>query len=96
MNMFQDAPYQGTILKVFIIILGCYVVTCGDIPRLVAFVLGVSKLLSMAKDVGGFLPIVTGEVFFFTYWSFHFLSYIEAALRAPIPPSIRSVDPWKL
>jgi hypothetical protein len=59
--------------------------------------LGASRLLSMAKDSRGFPPIATGEVFFFTYWSFHFLSYIGAALRAaPIPPLIRSVDPWKL
>jgi hypothetical protein len=36
----------------------------GDIPRLVVLVLGVSRLLAMAKDIGGFRPIAMGEVFF--------------------------------
>jgi hypothetical protein len=35
----------------------------GDILRLVALVLGVSKLLAMAKDTGGLCPIAIGEVF---------------------------------
>jgi hypothetical protein len=35
----------------------------GDIPRLMALVLGVSKLLAMAKDIGGLHPIIIGEVF---------------------------------
>jgi hypothetical protein len=39
------------------------VITCGDILRLVALVLGVSKLLAMIKDIGGFCPIVVGEMF---------------------------------
>jgi hypothetical protein len=38
--------------------------TCGDIPRLVALVLGVSKLLAMAKDIGGLRPITMGRCFF--------------------------------
>jgi len=40
------------------------VIIHGDIFRLVALVLGVSKLLAMAKDTGGFCPITVGEVFF--------------------------------
>ncbi len=36
----------------------------GDIFRLVALVLGAIKLLAMAKDFGGFRPIVVGEMFF--------------------------------
>ncbi len=35
----------------------------GDIPRLVALVLGASKLLAMAKDIGGLRLIAIGEVF---------------------------------
>jgi hypothetical protein len=36
---------------------------CGDIPRSVAIVLGVSKLLAMAKDTSGVHLIVVGEIF---------------------------------
>jgi hypothetical protein len=39
------------------------VVAHGDIPRLVALVLGVSKMLAMAKDIGGLCPIVVGKTF---------------------------------
>jgi hypothetical protein len=35
----------------------------GDIPRLVASMLGVSKLLAMAKNIGGLYPIAVGKVF---------------------------------
>jgi hypothetical protein len=34
-----------------------------DIPRSVALMLGAKKLLAMAKDTGGFRPIVVNEVF---------------------------------
>jgi hypothetical protein len=40
------------------------IVARGDIPRSVALVMGVNKLLAMAKDFGGFRPIARGEVFF--------------------------------
>ncbi len=40
------------------------IVVCGDIPRLVASMLGVSKLLAMAKNIGGLCPIAIGKVFF--------------------------------
>jgi len=39
------------------------VVACGDIPRTAALMLGVNKLLAMAKDIGSFHPIVVSEVF---------------------------------
>jgi hypothetical protein len=39
------------------------VVVRGDIPRLVALVLGVSRLLAMAKDTNGLYLIVIGKVF---------------------------------
>jgi hypothetical protein len=39
------------------------VVVRGDIPRLVALVLGVNKLLAMVKDIGGLRPIAMGEMF---------------------------------
>jgi hypothetical protein len=54
---------RSPILKVFGIILGgCY--CCSwDIPRSMALVLEVSKLLAMAKDIGGLRPITIGEVF---------------------------------
>jgi len=40
------------------------IVTCGDILRLVALMLGVNKLLAMAKDTEGLCPIIVDEVFF--------------------------------
>ncbi len=39
------------------------IVVCGDISRLVALVVVVSRLLIMAKDIGGLPPINMGEVF---------------------------------
>ncbi len=39
------------------------IVVCGDISRLVALVVVVSRLLIMAKDIGGFPLIIMGEVF---------------------------------
>jgi hypothetical protein len=39
------------------------VIVHGVIFRLVALMLGVSKLLTMAKDTSGLYPIVVGEVF---------------------------------
>jgi hypothetical protein len=35
----------------------------ADIPRSVALVLGVNKLLAMAKDTSGFPSIVVGKMF---------------------------------
>jgi len=43
--------------------LAIVVVARGYIPRLVALVLGASRLLAMAKDIGGLRPIIIGEVF---------------------------------
>jgi hypothetical protein len=40
------------------------IVVYGDIFKLMALVLGVSKLLVMAKDTNGLCHIVVGEVFF--------------------------------
>ncbi len=40
------------------------VVAHGDIPRLVALMLGAIKLLAMAKDFKGIRPLLVGEVFF--------------------------------
>jgi hypothetical protein len=39
------------------------IVICGDIPNLVALLLGVNRLLAMVKDASGLCPIVIGEVF---------------------------------
>jgi hypothetical protein len=39
------------------------IVVHGDISRLVALVVVVSRLLIMAKDIGGLPPINMGEVF---------------------------------
>jgi hypothetical protein len=52
-------PSSG-LLKLFQIII---VIHCWDILRSVALMLGVSKLLAMAKDTGGLRPIAMGEVF---------------------------------
>ncbi len=40
------------------------ILTCGDIFRLVAIMLGANKLLAMAKDIEGLCLIVVNEVFF--------------------------------
>ncbi len=40
------------------------IIVRGDIPRSMALVLWANKLLAMAKDIGGFCPITTCEVFF--------------------------------
>jgi len=39
-------------------------ITCEDIFRSMALVLGASRLLAMAKDIGGLRPIIISEVFF--------------------------------
>jgi len=39
------------------------IVAHGDIFRLVALMLGANKLFVMAKDFGGFRPIVVGKMF---------------------------------
>jgi hypothetical protein len=41
-----------------------FLVALGDILKSMALVLGVNKLLALAKDIGGFRPIIVGEVFF--------------------------------
>ncbi len=40
------------------------VVVCKVIFRLVALMIGVNKLLAMAKDIGGLHPIAIGKMFF--------------------------------
>jgi len=40
------------------------IVACGDILKSMALVLGVNRLLAMAKDIGGFCFIAIGEAFF--------------------------------
>ncbi len=39
-------------------------IVCRDIFRSMALMLGVNKLLVMAKNIGGLCPIAMGEVFF--------------------------------
>jgi hypothetical protein len=48
-------------LKLFHVVI---TVARGDIPKSVALVLEVNKLLTMAKDINGLRPIIVGEVFF--------------------------------
>jgi hypothetical protein len=43
---------------------GVVAIAHGDIPKLVALMLGASRLLAMAKDTKGFRPIVVNKVFF--------------------------------
>ncbi len=52
------------ILRVFEIIPSYCCCWLWDIPRSVAIVLGVNKLLVMAKDTSGLCPIAIGEAFF--------------------------------
>ncbi len=39
-------------------------IACGDILRSMALMLGVNKLLAMAKDTSGIHPITVSKVFF--------------------------------
>jgi hypothetical protein len=39
----------------------------GDIPRLMALVLGANKLLAMVKDIGNLYFISVSKMFFLTY-----------------------------
>jgi len=55
------------IFRVFEIIPGTVTIAHGDILRLVALMLGVSRLLVMAKDIGGLCPIAVSEICFSTY-----------------------------
>jgi hypothetical protein len=52
-------PIFGVLKKIQVTI----VVIHGDIPRSVALVLGVNKLLAMVKDISDIRPIVIGKVF---------------------------------
>ncbi len=54
---------KGPILRVSKLFQIVAIVTCGDIPRSVALVLGANKLLAMAKDINGLRFIAIGEVF---------------------------------
>jgi hypothetical protein len=56
-------------LKLFQVVV---VIVLGHILRLVALVLGVDKLLAMAKDIGGLCPITIAEVFLQLFIS-HFI-----------------------
>ncbi len=65
----------------------------GDIHRLVALVLGVNKLLTMAKDTSGLRFITMGKVFFSPYQSFHCPITSRVILGAPIPHQFRVSTP---
>jgi hypothetical protein len=54
---------KGQIFKVSELFQVVVAVTHGDILRSVALVFGVSRLLAMVKDIGGFRPIVVSKVF---------------------------------
>jgi hypothetical protein len=62
----------------------------------VALVLEATRLLSMAKDSGGFRPIAISKVFYL-FISYSIVFHLWGPLLgAPIPPSIQSIDPWRL
>jgi len=55
---------KGPILKVLELFhVVVVVVIHGDIFRLMALVLGASRLITMVKDIGGLCSIVVSEVF---------------------------------
>jgi hypothetical protein len=54
---------KGPIFMVFKIIPSAATIVHGDIPRSIALVLGASRLLAMAKDIGDLRFIIIGEVF---------------------------------
>jgi hypothetical protein len=66
MNISWDASYQRTHLHGFRIVPSCCCCCCayGDIPRLMALVLRVNKLLIMTNEINGLRPSVVGHVFF--------------------------------
>jgi hypothetical protein len=64
MNIFQDVLYQRThphrFLKLFQVVA---IVVRGGILRLMAIMLGASRLLEMVKDIDGLRPIAISKVF---------------------------------
>ncbi len=63
MSIFWDVSYQKA-LKVFKLFQAAIIIAHGDILRSMALLLGANRLLAMANDMGGFCPIIVGEVFF--------------------------------
>ncbi len=57
---FMPENPSSRISKLFQVV---FIVVCGDIPRSVALVLGVNRLLVMGKDIGGIHLIAISKVF---------------------------------
>ncbi len=72
------------------------VVICGDIFKSMALMLGVNKLLAMAKGHWWFLSYCYRQGVSSTYYPFHYHTASRAIPRAPIPPSVWSIDPYRL
>jgi hypothetical protein len=73
------------------------VVTCGDIPRLVALMLGVqvSRLMAMAKDTSGLHPIAMGKMSFLLI-NHSIILQLRGSFQEQLSPPDWSSDPWKL
>jgi hypothetical protein len=64
MSILRDTSYQWTHIQGFHNYSRLLLLWLMGIPRLVASMLQVNILLTMAKDIGGIRPIVICEVFF--------------------------------
>jgi len=83
------------ILRVFKIIPSCCFCYLWDIFSSVALMLGASKLLAMANDIGGFHPIVVGEVFLWLI-NCSIVYNFRGHFKSTYPPLVSSIDPWRL
>ncbi len=104
MSISQDVSYQRTHPPGFRIYSKLLLFACGDIPRLVALVLGARRSLVMAKDIKGFYPIPIGETFFQLISHSICLTILKAISKyvksfprfGHFPASIWSFDHWRL
>ncbi len=104
MSISQYVSYQRTHPPGFRIYSKLLLFAHGDIPRLVALVLGARRSLVMAKDIKGFYPIPIGETFFqlishsicFTILK-AISKYVKSFPRfGHFPASIWNFDHWRL
>jgi hypothetical protein len=71
------------------------VVIHKDISKSVALMLRASRLLAMAKDIGGFCVIAIGEVFL-RLISRSIVLQLQGHFRSTFLASFWSIDPWRL
>jgi len=71
------------------------IITHGDIPRLMALMLGLIDCWQWQKTLVVFV-LLSWMKCFFIYELLHYFITLAAILEASIPPPIWSFDPWRL